>query len=57
MTVEGLLLIAALLGLAWFAPRYGVDSREGLESAEQAMARHGVRWEHGGEALEHSLRR
>ena len=47
MTVEGLLLIAALIALAWLAPRYGVDSREGLESTEHAMARLGIRWERG----------
>jgi len=47
MTVEGLLLIVGLIALAWLAPRYGVDSRGGLESPEHAMARLGVRWEHG----------
>ena len=45
--MEGLLLIAGLIALAWLAPRYGVDSREGLESTEHAMARLGVRWERG----------
>jgi hypothetical protein len=45
MTVEGLLLLVALLALAWLSPRYGVDSREGLESTEHAMARHGFRWD------------
>jgi hypothetical protein len=45
VVVEGLLFIAALIALGWLAPRYGVDSREGIESAEHALARHGVRWE------------
>lgn len=46
--MDGLLFLATLLALAWLAPRYGVDSRERPESAEQLMARHGVRWEHRG---------
>jgi hypothetical protein len=44
--MEGLIFLAALVALAWLAPRYGADSREGPESAEHLMAQHGLRWEH-----------
>jgi hypothetical protein len=43
--MDVLILMAALLALAWLAPHYGADSRETIESAEQLHARHGVRWE------------
>ncbi len=44
--MDGVLLMGAILVLAWLAPRFGVDSRDWPESPEQVLARHGVRWDH-----------
>ena len=43
--MEFLVPVAFLLTLAILAPRFGRDSREYPRSAEEALARLGVRWE------------
>jgi hypothetical protein len=43
--MEAILVLALLLTLAFAAPRWGADSRAGVESEESALAARGVVWE------------
>lgn len=39
--MDAIIFMLALICLAWLAPRYGVDSREGIKSDERILARRG----------------
>lgn len=39
--MDAILLLLALGSLAWLAPRYGVDSREPMQSPELTLAQRG----------------